>query len=76
MTQKGPHTWDMFLEYHRCPACGYIVENRNGYTSRFGKYEKSLECPRCKKAFVESKKNQPTFGPLIGDAQPPEVEWN
>ena len=31
MTQKGEHTWDLVVDYHRCPKCGYINESRVEY---------------------------------------------
>lgn len=76
MTQKGEHTWDLVLDYHRCLNCGYIFESRQKYEYRFRKYQKDLECPRCKHLFTVTKETKPTFGPLIGDPQPAEVDWS
>ena len=76
MTQKSPHTWDMNLQYHRCPKCGFINENRDGWNYRLSKYEKELECSKCHEHFVEIKKTMPRFGPLIGDPQKAEFEWS
>lgn len=76
MTQKGEHSWDLHIRYHRCPQCGFILESREDYTYRMGQYIKELSCDRCKRQFVEIKKTTPTFGPLIGTPQPPEVEWS
>lgn len=76
MTQKGEHTWDLVLQYHRCPVCGFIIESREDYQYRMGGvYQKDLECPRCKHRFTLTKPRKPTFGPLIGDPQPAEVDW-
>lgn len=75
MSHKGTHTWDLVLEYHRCPKCGYILESRESYHQRLGVYVKELECDRCKNKFTIEKKTHPTFGPLIGDPQPIEMEW-
>lgn len=76
MPQKGNHTWDLIVQYHRCPKCGLIIESRNDYEYRLGKYEKDLECPRCKHLFTETKQRKPSFGPLIGEPQPKEVDWS
>lgn len=75
MSQKGTHTWDLILQYHQCPKCGYIIESRKGYDYRLGKYQKDLECERCHHIFTVTKNTKPTFGPLIGEAQPVEVDW-
>ncbi len=75
MGQKGIHTWDMHLEYHRCPECGHVFESRQGYDYILGKYQKEEECPRCYDRFMITKKRSVSFGPLIGDPQPVETEW-
>jgi len=75
MTQKSQHSWDMILHYHRCPKCGFIVESREDFQCRLGVWIKEMICERCGQAFTLSKKNKPTFGPLIGRSQPPEVDW-
>jgi uncharacterized C2H2 Zn-finger protein len=75
MSQKGTHTWDLNLFYHRCPKCGYIIENRDGWSYRLGKYEKDLACTRCGHAFTAVKPSKPRFGPLIGEPQKPEFDW-
>jgi hypothetical protein len=75
MTQKGLHTWDLNLHYHRCPRCGFIIESREDYQYRMGVYLKDLQCSRCQLRFTITKPSEPTFGPLIGDAEPVEMEW-
>lgn len=75
MTQKGEHTWDIVIRYHRCPKCGYIMENREDYHYRLGKYQKDLVCNRCGTAFTETKKARHTFGPLFGEGDHPEFTW-
>lgn len=75
MTQKGSHTWDLYLRYHRCPKCGYIIESRNDFENRFGKYVKELICNRCHQRFTLTKQEKPTFAPLIGAPQPVEFDW-
>lgn len=76
MSQAGTHTWDLNWDYQRCPKCGYILENREKYIYRLGKYQKDLECPRCKQLFTVTKPTKPRLGPLIGDPQPTEVDWS
>lgn len=70
--RHGNHTWDMILHYYRCPGCGYIMENRDKFESRFHRLEKEVICPICKKHFVVERKTQSTFGPLLGND--PEVD--
>lgn len=75
MTQRGTHTWDLVLDYHRCPKCGNIVESRDKYQYQAGKYQKEIECDRCHHLFIAVKPTKLTFGPLIGDPEPPEMDW-
>lgn len=76
MTQRGTHTWDLVIHYHRCPACGLIIESRQDYKYRLGKYQKDITCRRCLHHFILTKPTQPRFGPLIGPSQPVEVDWD
>ena len=76
MTQKGPHTWDIVVDYCRCPHCGFILENREKPVYREGMYRKSLVCPRCHKDYQVTRGKKPTFGPLFGDPQPVEWDWS
>jgi len=76
MSQQGIHTWDIVIEYFQCPRCGYILESRERYEYRLGKYQKSIECERCHHEFVVTKQTQPSFGPLLGEPSPHEMEWN
>lgn len=76
MPQKGTHTWDLYLAYHQCPNCSYIIENRVDYAYRLGKYIKDVECPRCHALFTLTRQSKTTFGPLIGDPQPLEFDWS
>lgn len=75
MSQKGNHTWDIIIDYHRCPSCGYIFESREGYEYYFGKYLKNLECSRCGNLFTVTKKGTKTFGPVFGEGENAEVQW-
>lgn len=76
MTQRGTHTWDLILHYHKCPSCGMIIESRQDYKYRLGKYQKALECRRCHHEFIVYKPSPPRFGPLFGSAQPTEMDWD
>jgi len=75
MSQQGKHTWDIIIHYHRCPECGFIIENREGYRYQLGKYQKEVVCDRCHNHFMLVKQREPSIGPLIGDPQPIETEW-
>jgi len=76
MTQNGTHTWNLYLHYHRCPKCGYIIESRQDFEDRFGKYVKDIVCDRCYHRFTLNKNITPTLGPFTGDPQPVEFDWN
>lgn len=76
MSQKGSHTWDLIVHYHRCPDCGYIIENRDDFQYEHGKYVKNVKCGRCHKEFIVQKERELSFGPLIGDVEPAEIDWN
>lgn len=75
MTQKGPHTWDLIVQYHRCPKCGFVMESRTDYEYRLGKYQKDIECERCGNRFTLTKRTRPSMGPLFGEGDHVEVEW-
>lgn len=75
MTQKGNHTWDLIIQYHCCPACGYITESRDDYTYRLGDYYKDVVCGRCGKHFELRKRAHKTVGPLFGEGAKAETEW-
>lgn len=75
MTQKGTHTWDLVIDYHLCPQCGNIIESREKYHYVLGKYQKEIDCDRCRHHFTTFKNSKPSFGPLIGEPQPPEMDW-
>ena len=53
MTQTGVHTWDLQIDYIRCPQCGLIIESREKGTLRKGNYEKDIKCSRCQNSFVD-----------------------
>jgi hypothetical protein len=76
MTQKGTHTWDIIIQYHRCPNCGGIIESREDFRYRSGKWSKDVKCDRCGHVFVLTKQRKRSFGPLIGDPQPIEMKWD
>lgn len=76
MTQKGSHTWDLVVDYHRCPKCGFITESRQSfYSDAEGKWSKKITCGRCDGQFVVNKARKPSFGPFTGDPQPIEIDW-
>ncbi len=69
------HTWKLYVKYHKCPKCGYIIESRDDYRYEMGKYLKDLECLRCKHHFVEMKDPPPRMAPLLGEAEHVEWDW-
>ncbi len=75
MGLQGEHTWDIVIQYHRCPECGWIIESREGYAYVLGQYQKQVDCDRCHHRFTMILPLQPSFGPLIGNPQPIETEW-
>jgi DNA-directed RNA polymerase subunit RPC12/RpoP len=70
MTQKGLHTWDMNLQYYRCPKCGYIIEDRQGG------HNKEIICGRCSHHFSENKTHKKSYLPIFSDPQPIEWDWS
>ena len=74
--EKGPHTWNLHVHYHRCPSCGYIIESRDDFHYRQGKYFKELDCSRCHHHFVASKPCKVFFGPFFGNETKPEFDWS
>lgn len=75
MTQKGEHTWDLVIDYRRCPTCGFIIEDRQIFHYEMGVWIKEVFCQRCRKEFSIIDNQRPTFGPLIGRPEPPEITW-
>lgn len=59
MRQKGTHTWEIVIHYHRCLKCGWIIESREDFDYRLGRYQKDLVCPRCQYAFSITKQSRP-----------------
>lgn len=76
MIEKGTHTWNLYLSYHRCPSCGYIFDSREDFQYRLGKYQKDLECPRCGLVFTLTKEQKSLIGPFFGEAPKPEFDWS
>lgn len=76
MTQKGAHTWDLIVYYHRCPSCGFIMESRQAFEYRLGKLQKDLECPRCHNPYTVTKVVKPSAGPFFGEGDPAEITWS
>jgi ssDNA-binding Zn-finger/Zn-ribbon topoisomerase 1 len=59
MTKRGTHTWDIVVDYHSCPKCNHIIENREKYILRNNQLEKDLTCPKCGHQWTETKKKPP-----------------
>lgn len=62
--RHGNHTWDMIVDYHACPQCGYVMENRQKYSCRANECRLDLKCPRCQHLFAVIKKKPKTY--LLG----------
>ncbi|MCB1111717.1 MAG: hypothetical protein H7A37_05945 [Chlamydiales bacterium] len=75
MREKGTHTWDLVIQYHRCPECDYVFDNRQQYRYQLGHYIKDVECPRCHHEFRLEKNRKPVVGPFFGNGAPPEMDW-
>lgn len=75
MTQKGEHTWDLVIDYQRCPNCGFINEDRQSFHYRMGSWVKEIICGKCAHEFTVQDVRKLTLGPLLGMPQPPEVTW-
>jgi hypothetical protein len=73
--QKGAHTWDLSLKYHRCGSCGNIIESRDPYEYRLGEYIKEITCNRCGNTFTETKPAAAHLGPFLGDPGRAEFDW-
>jgi hypothetical protein len=70
------HSFEIQVDYQRCPDCGFIIEDRKKYNYKMGKVQKKVHCDRCCKDFVIERGVKPTFGPLLGDlTSKPEVDW-
>lgn len=69
------HTWDLYLHYHRCPECGFILESRERPVYRNGQLEKPLDCPRCQNHWMEKRPYNGPIAPLFGSLTSPEFTW-
>lgn len=57
------HTWDIVVDYHQCPKCGFINESRVAYKHN----KKEVICGRCNEKFTLTKEHTTTFGPIFGN---------
>lgn len=76
MEQNGSHTWDTVIQYHLCPSCKRIIESRQDYIYRLGKYIKEVECPFCKNEFTLLQQRKVRPAPLFGSERPAEWDWS
>lgn len=72
MTQKGSHTWDILIDYHLCPECKHIVENRQEYSLKSGQYVKEMKCPSCGHSFSVFKAKKPRWSLFAGS----DADWD
>lgn len=61
MNKGGNHTWEIIIDYHKCPACGLIIESRQRFNRKSGKWVKELNCSRCNHQFSIEKKPSVPF---------------
>lgn len=59
LREKGSHTWDLVVRYHRCPQCGVIIESRTDYVYQLGHYVKQVDCQRCGHKFTDTRRVKP-----------------
>jgi len=64
VSSKGTHTWDIVVDYQRCPECGYINESREKFHYQMGEYLKDVTCLRCQRIFTVKRFRRPKFGPI------------
>ena len=78
MPQKGTHTLDLVVMYHRCPKCDFIFESRKPFHVENGKYLKEETCPRCQHIFEDQVKPDSPLGALLhlGAPTKPEFTWD
>lgn len=77
MSEKGSHTWDIIIDYHRCPNCEFINESRKKYHILQGKQQKEIDCQRCHHRFVVIKKGAvPKIRPIFSNADSYEIDWD
>lgn len=72
MTQKGEHTWDLVVDYRRCPECGFINEDRQIFRNEMGSWIKEVVCSRCEHPFTITDKRKHF---RIGASESPEITW-
>lgn len=77
MSQKGAHTWDIVIDYQKCPKCAWITESRKTYQCHNGKWGKEIECQRCHHRFIVTKQEKvPKIKPFFSDGESIEVDWD
>lgn len=76
MSKGGDHTWDLYVHYHRCPQCGYIIENRKRGEQVGHDVVIQLTCPRCNHAFTEKVASKASTLSFLGEAEPKEMDWS
>lgn len=72
MTQRGSHTWDIIIDYHLCPKCQCIVEDRQNYILNSGQYVKEVKCPSCAHPFSVTKAKKSSWALFSGS----DTEWD
>lgn len=65
--KQGNHTWEIIIDYVKCPHCGYILENRKKYEKQSGEYVRDFTCPCCKESFTITRQRPPNWPALLLD---------
>lgn len=52
------HTYDIHLDYVKCPQCDKIQENRQAYAESLQGMTKSLSCKYCQNEWIQVKKSK------------------
>jgi hypothetical protein len=68
MTQKGSHTWDITIDYHLCPKCKHIVEDRQEYILNV----KEVKCSFCGHLFSVFRAKKSSWSLFSGS----DAEWD
>ncbi len=75
MTQKGSHTWDLVIDYHVCPTCKRIIEDRQNYIRVSKRLAKEIKCPYCEHVFSAIKESKPQWALFSGNDEIPDWDW-
>lgn len=64
------HTWDILINYYKCPFCLTILENREHFQEKKDFYYKDFLCTECGKQFTVTKEKRRGYKPFFGQPKP------